>query len=481
MSSTTTAESRRAAATAAMHASQSAPPRQRQLALIVVLDALIAAALLSVLPASRPTRDGALVDAAELAAFAALAVMILAAIGGYGHPALRFGDKLGKLVRLVFASGLLLFALDLTHPGAQNGIWTPAIVFLLLPLAWTAARVVALRLAAPATDRTIIVGSSHVARHVLALANRHASGHVEVIGFVDDRPCALPGDAPPVLGSLADLPELCIRHQVQRVVVTFTTAPDAALLEMIRRCADLHLRIQVVPRLFDLLGPQTTGLGNLGLVDVTRRRPAGVELAAKRILDIVISALALTVLSPIILAIATCIKLDDEGPVMFRQERIGRRGRTFMICKFRSMSTESTPRETHSVRRLSSGTVEIQDAVRDIKNAGGDRVTRMGRFLRRTSLDELPQLWNVLRGEMSLVGPRPLRAFEVAALEPWQATRQDVLPGVTGLWQVLGRSDVDWHERQQLDFSYAHSWSLGTDLRILAETVPAVLRRRGAH
>jgi exopolysaccharide biosynthesis polyprenyl glycosylphosphotransferase len=284
-----------------------------------------------------------------------------------------------------------------------------------------------------------------------------------------------------VLGTLEDLPSLCIRHRVQRVVVAFTTAPDAALLETIRRCGDLHLRVQVVPRLFDLLGPQTSGLGNLGLVDVTRRRPAGVELAAKRILDIVISAVTLTVLSPLILAIATGIKLDDDGPVLFRQERIGRRGRPFRICKFRSMSTDAPVHETHSVRRLHSGKVEIQDAVRDLKNAGGDRVTRMGRFLRRTSLDELPQLWNVLRGEMSLVGPRPLRAFEVAALEPWQVARQDVLPGVTGLWQVLGRSDVDWHERQQLDFSYAHSWSLATDLRILAETVPAVLRRRGAH
>jgi lipopolysaccharide/colanic/teichoic acid biosynthesis glycosyltransferase len=124
---------------------------------------------------------------------------------------------------------------------------------------------------------------------------------------------------------------------------------------------------------------------------------------------------------------------------------------------------------------------DIQDAVRTLKVDAKHRVTPVGRFLRSTSLDELPQLWNVLCGEMSLVGPRPLRAFEVAALEPWQASRQDVLPGVTGLWQVLGRSDVDWNERQQLDFSYAYSWSLGTDLRILVETIPAVVRRRGAH
>jgi lipopolysaccharide/colanic/teichoic acid biosynthesis glycosyltransferase len=119
--------------------------------------------------------------------------------------------------------------------------------------------------------------------------------------------------------------------------------------------------------------------------------------------------------------------------------------------------------------------------VRSLKADAVQHVTPVGRVLRSTSLDELPQLWNVLRGEMSLVGPRPLRAFEVDALEPWQASRQEVLPGLTGLWQVLGRSDVDWHERQQLDYSYSHAWSLGTDLRILAETIPAVVRRRGAH
>ena len=317
-------------------------------------------------------------DALQLAAFAVLAVVILAGVGAYGHPTTRFGDKVGRMVRLVFASGLVLFALDLSHPEVQNSFWLPALIFLALPLGWAASRLVARRLAAPTTDRTIIVGSSHVARHVLALAHRHAVGHVEIVGFVDDHPCELPADAPPVLGNLADLPTLCIRHRVQRVVVTFTTAPDAALLETIRRCGDLHLRIQVVPRLFDLLGPQTTGLGNLGLVDVTRRRPAGVELAAKRILDIVISTVTLTVLSPLILAIATCIKLDDNGPVLFRQERVGRRGRSFMICKFRSMSSEATPHEERSVRRLHAGAVEIQDAVRDLKTAGGDRVTRIG-------------------------------------------------------------------------------------------------------
>ena len=477
--SATTAESRRTASRA--QAEQSVPPRQRRLALLLGLDAVATAAVLALMPVSGITKNGTLGGAPQIALFAALAVLILAAVGGYAHPALRFGDKVAQFIRLIFASGLLLFVVDLTHPNVHDGFWAPAGAFVLLPLAWTCARFVARRLAAPTTDRTIIVGTSHVAKHVLALANRHAGRHIDVIGFVDDNPCALPPGSPGVLGTISELPRLCVRHGVQRVVVTFTTAPDAALLESLRRCGDLHLRVQVVPRLFDLLGPQSSGLGNLGLVDVTRRRPAGVELAAKRILDIALSAITLALLSPAILAIAALIKLGDGGPVMFRQERIGRRGRPFSMCKFRSMSVDAPDEEARPVHGLHSGDVEIADAVRELKHVGNDRVTYMGRFLRRTSLDELPQLWNVLRGEMSLVGPRPLRDFEVAALEPWQAARQDVLPGVTGLWQVLGRSDVDWHQRQQLDFSYAHSWSLATDLRILVETVPAVLRRRGAH
>ena len=477
--SATTAESR-STATRAL-AEQSAPPRQRRLALLLGLDALATAAVLALVPVSGIAHDATIESAPQIAAFAALAVLILAALGGYSHPGLRFGDRVGQFIRLVFASGLLLFLVGLTHPGEHDGFWLRAGAFVLLPLVWTSARIAARRLAAPATDRTIIVGTSHVAKHVLALANRHAGGHIDVVGFVDDNPCALPPGSPGVLGNLAELPRLCVRHQVQRVVVTFTTAPDAALLEALRRCGDLHLRVQVVPRLFDLLGPQTSGLGNLGLVDVTRRRPAGVELAAKRILDIALSAITLALLSPVILAIAALIKLGDGGPVLFRQERIGRRGRPFSICKFRSMSVDAPDDEDRSVHRLHSGDVEIQDAVRELKQVASDRITTIGRLLRRTSLDELPQLWNVLRGEMSLVGPRPLRDFEVAALEPWQASRQDVLPGVTGLWQVLGRSDVDWHERQQLDFSYAHSWTLSTDLRILVETIPAVIRKRGAH
>jgi exopolysaccharide biosynthesis polyprenyl glycosylphosphotransferase len=284
-----------------------------------------------------------------------------------------------------------------------------------------------------------------------------------------------------VLGSLRDLPGLCSTYEIDRVIVTFTTAPDAVLLDALRECARRDTRIQVVPRMFDMLGPQSSGLGNLGLVEVTRRRPVGVELAVKRSIDVVLSALALVALLPAMALIAIWIKLNDGGPILFSQERIGRGGRSFRIHKFRTMSHGTHRAEPAVHSDVLDGAAAIDSIVRSIKDAGELHVTTAGRFLRRTSLDELPQLWNVLRGEMSLVGPRPLRAFEVASLAPWQAPRQEVLPGLTGLWQVQGRSDVDWSERLQLDYSYAHSWSLATDLRILAETIPAVLKGRGAR
>jgi exopolysaccharide biosynthesis polyprenyl glycosylphosphotransferase len=456
--------------------------RPRKLALLLTLDALATFGILE-FPLS-PVANHAGSDPlsyVKLAALTVLALVSLATIGAYGHPVTRLGEVLGRYVRLFFVSGLVLFAASAGWVGAAGGTASEPAKFFILPAVWALTRVVSSRLTTRQADRTLILGTSTIATHVLSLMQRHGAGRIDVVGFVDDDPCELPEGAPRVIGQLANLPEICSAYRIDRIVVTFTMIPDAEILEALRECGDLNVRIQVVPRLFDLLGPQSSGFGNLGLIDVTRRRPAGVELAAKRAVDIAVSVVALTLTAPLIAAIALWIRFDDGHSPFFRQERVGLRGRLFSICKFRTMSSAPLEEEVQSMRLLSGGETSIADAVRELKDSGEMRVTKPGRFLRKTSLDELPQLWNVLRGEMSLVGPRPLQAYEVAALEPWQSPRQDVLPGVTGLWQILGRSDLDWHERQQLDFSYAHSWSLATDLRILAETIPAVFSRRGAR
>jgi exopolysaccharide biosynthesis polyprenyl glycosylphosphotransferase len=201
----------------------------------------------------------------------------------------------------------------------------------------------------------------------------------------------------------------------------------------------------------------------------------GLQAVGKRVLDIVVAGLCLIVLSPFAIAIAIAIVIESGWPSIFAQERMGLRGQTFIVFKFRSMYKDAE-------QRLASllDANEIKDGP-IFKLRHDPRVTVVGRFLRKTSLDELPQLWNVLRGDMSLVGPRPPLASEVAQYEPWQLVRLAVKPGMTGLWQVSGRSNLGFIEMVQLDIAYVENWSLVSDITLLLRTAPAVLTARGAY
>jgi exopolysaccharide biosynthesis polyprenyl glycosylphosphotransferase len=277
------------------------------------------------------------------------------------------------------------------------------------------------------------------------------------------------------LGELDDLHEVIDWLRVDRVIVAFTPAADSQLVQLLRSYASRPIRVEVVPRLFDLVRGQAQSLGDLPLLEASPSRPCLAERACKRALDAAGAFLLLVVLAPVFALVALAVWLDDRGPVLFRQTRIGRAGRPFEIVKFRTMVRDADELGLERVDGLT-----IDDAVKELKQEDDPRTTRVGSFLRRASLDELPQLVNVLRGEMSLVGPRPLRPFEVEALTAWQSERQDVLPGITGLWQVLGRSDISWPERMQLDYRYVRHWSVAEDLRILASTPAAVFQKRGA-
>jgi exopolysaccharide biosynthesis polyprenyl glycosylphosphotransferase len=193
----------------------------------------------------------------------------------------------------------------------------------------------------------------------------------------------------------------------------------------------------------------------------------------KRTMDLIGSALALSICAPLLGLIALAIKLDSPGPVLFRQERVGRGGRPFKLNKFRTMVVDAEQR-----------TAELWSQSRDphwLHLEHDPRITRVGRLLRQTSLDELPQLWNVLRGQMSLVGPRPLIASEDRRLQGWARNRLDITPGLTGLWQVLGRTSIPFEEMIKLDYIYVTNWSLWGDIRLLLRTLPVVLGRRGAN
>jgi lipopolysaccharide/colanic/teichoic acid biosynthesis glycosyltransferase len=200
--------------------------------------------------------------------------------------------------------------------------------------------------------------------------------------------------------------------------------------------------------------------------------PAG--LAVKRAIDIAGALLGLVLLSPLFLAVALVIRVVDGSPVLFRQPRVGRLGRHFTILKFRTMTRDADARRDQvRAHNEVSGNAAF-------KMTDDPRVTTLGRWLRRTSLDELPNLWNVLRGEMSLVGPRPLPVRDFVQLEDWHRKRYLVMPGMTGLWQVSGRSELDFDELVRLDFLYLERWSVFLDLTILLKTIPAVVRARGA-
>jgi exopolysaccharide biosynthesis polyprenyl glycosylphosphotransferase len=198
------------------------------------------------------------------------------------------------------------------------------------------------------------------------------------------------------------------------------------------------------------------------------------QRATKRIIDVFIAALALIILAPVMALIAICIRLDTPGPVLFRQFRCGRDGKLFVFLKFRGMvAGAETLRETLESQNEADGPI--------FKIRNDPRLTRVGRVLRRTSLDELPQLWNVLRGDMSLIGPRPPVPDEVARYEAWQLDRLLVPGGISGLWQVSGRSEMSFAEMVQLDLTYIEQWSLWLDLVILLRTVAAVFTMRGAY
>jgi exopolysaccharide biosynthesis polyprenyl glycosylphosphotransferase len=315
---------------------------------------------------------------------------------------------------------------------------------------------------------------------VADLALRHPERGLSVVGCVDDEAMSIDGIDPPLLGRMEDLSTVLREQAIDRVIVSFSLSSDGQILRVLRECDSQCVDVAVVPRLFDLLGPspQVDSIGGLGLLTVRSKRRGFASCTAKRALDIVVSTTMLILTAPIMAGVALAIRLDDGMPTLFRQTRIGRGGRPFEIVKFRTM-TQGADQEQAS-ELIADGPDAIAAVSEAMKHEFDSWITPVGRFLRRTSLDELPQLWNVLKGDMSLVGPRPLREYEVEALTDWEITRQEVRPGITGLWQILGRSEVRWNERMQLDYSYVRHWTFLNDLAILARTAAVVITRRGA-
>jgi exopolysaccharide biosynthesis polyprenyl glycosylphosphotransferase len=319
-------------------------------------------------------------------------------------------------------------------------------------------------------QRVLVVGAGETADHVMQRLHRH--GLITALGMVDDEP--LPGFE--TVGALRDLPRLCEELEVDRIIVALPRVPWLTVSEVIRPLIGA-VDIAIVPSNYELMSWRsgTADLAGMPMIPLAPAQHSMVARAAKRGLDITLGSLLLLACSPILLAASIAIRLDSPGSAFFRQRRAGVNGQHFSIWKFRTMVENAEAMRDGLMHRSEA------DGPR-FKMADDPRVTRVGKFLRRYSIDELPQLFNVLGGTMSLVGPRPFPVKEFAALSQGPAAaRFDMQPGMTGLWQVSGRSDLSWDDLCRLDSVYVGSWSVLWDLRILLQTPVAVLRRLGAY
>jgi exopolysaccharide biosynthesis polyprenyl glycosylphosphotransferase len=329
----------------------------------------------------------------------------------------------------------------------------------------------------------VIVGAGDVGQLVARKLLHHREYGINLVGFIDVEPKERRGDLEhlTLLGAPERLPAIVRAFDVERVVIAFSNESHEDLLALIRSMKDLDVQVDIVPRLFEIVGP---GVGihtveGLPLIGLPPLRLSRSSRLLKRAVDIVLSAIGLLALAPILGLIALRIKTSSPGPVFFRQTRVGIGDKTFQIYKFRTMGADADQRK-HEVAHLNMHAQAGGDG-RMFKVPDDPRTTQFGRFLRRYSLDELPQLLNVLKGEMSLVGPRPLIRDEDVQVAEWARKRLFLKPGMTGLWQVLGRSDIGFEEMTKLDYLYVINWSLGGDLRLILKTIPAIFRSRRAY
>jgi exopolysaccharide biosynthesis polyprenyl glycosylphosphotransferase len=322
-------------------------------------------------------------------------------------------------------------------------------------------------------ERVLFVGGGPMAGLLARKLRLHPEYELEPIGFVDK-------DADgqrdlTYLGHPTEIEEICLVHGVERVLILSHELSADELTDLVRRIKGLDVRIGIVPDVVDVLGPSVEiddveGITVLGMTPPSLTRSSRF---LKRSMDVAIASTLLILLSPIMLLVALAVTVTSRGPVFYAQKGIGRGGKLFRMHKFRTMVEDAEAKEKELAGQSAHPVWLLLDH--------DPRVTRVGRLLRLTSLDELPQLWNVLRGDMSLVGPRPMPPDVDEQIMGWGRRRLDLTPGITGLWQVLGRTVIPFEEMVKLDYLYVTNWSLWQDVRLLVRTLPAVLRQRGAN
>jgi exopolysaccharide biosynthesis polyprenyl glycosylphosphotransferase len=342
---------------------------------------------------------------------------------------------------------------------------------------------------------TLIVGQNAEAEQTIKVLNERRDLGYRIVGqFVshqhfDNNGTKTPDDNQIIVGEIEDLPEIIRELEIQEVIITDNEIPSEKLFEaMMQLGRKRKVEFRLAPSLFNFL-PQKTSVEQIGVLPMVRlfREPlSDAERFIKRFFDLVFSALILLISAPVWFVVSLLIKFDSRGAILFKQERVGMDGRKFLCYKFRTMKSdadENLHREIYVKNIEGSSEANAGDDEKPVfgKVKDDPRITRIGKFLRRTSLDELPQFLNVLRGEMSVVGARPPIPYEVEEYDIWHRKRLDMKPGITGLWQVSGRNRMTFEEMVKVDLYYIENWSLWLDLKIILLTLPAVLRGDGAR
>ena len=322
--------------------------------------------------------------------------------------------------------------------------------------------------------RVLIVGANTMGKQVAEIILRSPWSGLEVTGYIDDSRSIDP-DGIAVAGKFADVRRLVETGNIEEVVIALPSGQSAQIHQLVRDLYDLPVQVRVVPVYLNLALYRATvdDLGGLPLINLRDTALTPSQRLVKRAFDLIVASLVLLATMPVMLVIAVAIRLDSEGPVFFKQVRIGENGKPFRMFKFRSMIINAEAMQDEVTETdIDGNTIH--------KKRGDKRITRVGHFVRRTSLDELPQFINVMRGDMSLVGPRPELPWLVDEYEPWQRQRFSVPQGIIGWWQINGRSDKPCHLSTEEDLYYIKHYSLLLDVKILLRTVPAVLSGKGA-
>lgn len=351
-------------------------------------------------------------------------------------------------------------------------------------------RMAAIAGAASLRPRALVVGVGDAAVHFVREVRESRSPAFEIVGFIEDEPEAQGRvvDGVRVIGTTDDLGDLVARERIDEIFLAKSGLPQEDAIELLSKCMRSRVPVKLVSDSFRLMASEATIRMIDGVPTLTVRESPmkGSALFLKRLIDVTTAFLCVVVFAPLFLLIGLGIKCTSKGPVLFRQKRVGQGGREFTFYKFRTMRV-GTDERVH--REYAQNFINGKEIVRDDRAAGqpvfkltnDPRVTPVGRVLRKTSLDELPQLLNILRGEMSLVGPRPPIAYEIQHYKEWHRRRLEAKPGLTGLWQVSGRSSVPFNEMVLMDLYYIDNWSLWSDFKILLRTIPVIVSGKGAY